>query len=121
VRQHAKETIAKPGSVPVFMDPKVRKRVKVEVHKVDKSHWRKMVHVSIPRVSVDREKYSVNLEEFRPVKILRRVYKPTSRKRRHYVEILDEGIGIGGYVVRFADGHDWAVFPFMRKINEVPH
>lgn len=68
-----------------------------------------MTNVAIPEKQPNREEYSINTSEFRPIKVLSRVYKPTLRRRRRQFDPLDEGIGIGGYIVRFADGHEHCV------------
>jgi hypothetical protein len=87
------------------MDPKVKKRVKV-----DKTNWQTLSSVTIPKnVLLKREEYVINTAEFKPVKILGRVYKPTLRRRGRINEEIDQGIGIGGYIVKFADGHEYSV------------
>ena len=91
----------------VFVDPKVKK----QVIKVDKTNWQTMSSVTVSnKVPVRRDRYVMNTAEFKPVKILGRVYKPTLRGRRRRIhEEIDQGIGIGGYIVRFADGHQCCV------------
>jgi hypothetical protein len=69
-----------------------------------------MISVTIPSKPLKREEYIVNTAEFIPVKVLARVYKPTLRRRRRRIDDeVDQGIGIGGYVIRFADGHEYCV------------
>jgi hypothetical protein len=88
------------------MDPKVKKRV----IKVDKTNWQTLSSVTIPKnVLLKREEYVINTAEFKPVKILGRVYKPTLRRRGRISEEIDQGIGIGGYIVKFGDGHEYSV------------
>ena len=92
----------------VFVDPKVKKRV----IKVDKTNWQTLSSVTVPqKVPLKREEYVINTAEFIPVRILGRVYKPTlrRRRRRRMDEEIDQGIGIGGYVVQFGDGHEYSV------------
>lgn len=91
------------------MDPKVKKRV----IKVDKTKWQRMSSVTVStKVPGRRDEYVMNPAEFKPVKILGRVYKPALRRRgRRRQQEIDHGIGIGGYIVQFADGHEYSV-PF---------
>lgn len=71
----------------------------------------------IPKKHIRREEYVVNSKEFILVKVVRRVYKVSRRGRRRYgggekgmqMGMEDEGIGIAGYVIRFADGHEHTV------------
>jgi hypothetical protein len=99
VRQH-KKLEQKPE---LFVDPKVKSfqtnRIKNKIFQ----------SVDIPEIPLHREDFAVNSAEFKPVKVLQRVYKPTLRRRR--VMDIGEGIGIGGYVIRFADGHEYCVYP----------
>lgn len=91
----------------VFVDPKVKKRV----IKVDKTKWQRMSSVTVStKVPGRRDEYVLNPAEFKPVKILGRVYKPALRRRgRRRQKEIDQGIGIGGYIVQFADGHEYSV------------
>jgi hypothetical protein len=98
VRQHA------PPKRELFVDPRVQKRVKV-----DKTNWETMSSVDVQPQSLDRHQYLVNSREFIPVKVLQRVYKPAPRRRRRVYEEVDPRVGIGGYVIRFADGHEHCV------------
>ena len=97
------------------MDPKVRKRV----IKVDKTNWQRMTSVCVSKKPrLNREEYIMNSAEFKPVQILSRVYKPTLRRRRKVYEEVDEGIGIGGYLIRFADGHEYCVIFLLIPVNK---
>ena len=87
------------------MDPRVRKRVKI-----DKTNWETMSSVAVQPQSLDKQQYLVNSKEFKPAKVLQRVYKPTLRRRRRIYEEDGTRIGIGGYIIRFADGHEHCVF-----------
>jgi hypothetical protein len=89
------------------VDPKVEQRVT----KIDKTKWQTISSIIAPKVPVDKEQYVMNMEEFKPVKILRRVYKPSIRRRWRKHEEDDIGIGIGGYTIRFQDGHEYSVHP----------
>jgi hypothetical protein len=88
------------------VDERVRKRVKT-----DRTNWESMSSVTVQTVPLEKEQYLVNSKEFTPVKVLQRVYKPTRRRRRRPTTYEEEvNIGIGGYVVRFADGHEHCVY-----------
>ena len=100
VRQHV------PPKRQLFVDPRVQKRVKVE-----KSNWETISSVAVQTRPLDKKEYLVNSKEFKPVKVLQRVYKPTFRRRRRVYQEVDTRIGIGGYVIRFADGHEHCVCP----------
>lgn len=100
VRQKAKE----PRKKEIFIDEQVKQRVEA-----DKSKWQKMSSVTVSVSPPEREKYAMNSAEFIPVKVLRRVYKPTTLRRRRNYHDIEEGIGIGGYVIRFLDGHEHCV------------
>jgi hypothetical protein len=99
VRQH-KKVEQKPE---LFVDPKVKS------FQINKTNNQTFQSVDIPQISLNREDFAVNSAEFKPVKVLERVYKPTLRRRRGID--ASEGIGIGGYVIRFADGHEFCVYP----------
>jgi len=65
---------------------------------------------------VSREAYVLDSREFMPVMVVRRIYRVSSGRGRRRggvreagLGVEDEGIGIGGYVVRFADGHECSV------------
>jgi hypothetical protein len=88
------------------VDPRVRKRVKV-----DKTNWETLSSVAVQPQSLDKQQYLVNTKEFKPAKVLQRVYKPTLRRRRRIYEEDGPRIGIGGYIIRFADGHEHCVYP----------
>jgi len=62
-------------------------------------------------VGVKRELYSVNTKEFKVSRILERVYKPTLRRRKYFDLQPEGGIGIGGYIIEFEDGHQTKVHP----------
>ena len=100
VRQHV------PPKRELFVDPRVQKRVKA-----DKTNWETMSSVDVLPQSLDRQQYLVNSNEFKPVKVLHRVYKPIPRRRRTMYEEANPRLGVGGYVIRFADGHEHCVFP----------
>jgi hypothetical protein len=94
----------------VFVDPRIKNRVKV-----DKSKWKTMPSVIVGPLSLKREEYIMNLDEFKPVKVLGRVYKPVLRRRREKIfDKPDEGTRIGGYNIRFGDGHECYVTPTIR-------
>lgn len=119
VRQHTTSPTTLPARRGVFVDPKVEKRV-IEV---DKTNWQSIASVNVPAYPMDREGYVMNSAEFIPVKIIGRVYKPTlrgrssfyeptfRRRRTVYQKQIDQGIGIGGYIVQFHDGHEVCVLP----------
>lgn len=99
--------VEKTAKQEVFFDPRVKKSVKV-----DKSKWNTMTSVTIDPVSLNREEYIMNIEEFKPVKVLRRVYKPILRRfGRTIADEPDKGTGVGGYIIRFGDGHEYCVLP----------
>jgi hypothetical protein len=72
-----------------------------------------MSSVTIGPLTLNREEYIMNVAEFKPVKVLGRVYKPAlrRRRRRRMYNKPDEGLGIGGYIIRFGDGHEYCVPP----------
>jgi hypothetical protein len=83
-------------------------RRKIVFQDVDRSRWRGIQSVEIPEVPVNREEYVLDSREFKVVKIVGRVYKPSERRRRVYDD-NGQGIGIGGYIIRYADGHEFCV------------
>lgn len=103
VRQKRKE---EPPQKRLFVDPKVKSLYR----ETDKSKWKTLDCVEVPYKSMNKNLYRINSAEFRPVKIVKRVYKPTIQRRRRIHEEILEGIGIGGYVVRFGDGHEHCVY-----------
>jgi len=79
------------------------------------------VEVRIPE-GLRREEWGVDSREFKVLKVLRRVYKQSGMRRRRRrgpegeddEEEADDGIGVGGYVIRFADGREHTVhFPYL--------
>jgi hypothetical protein len=93
----------------LYVDPKVKKRLKLDSTS-GPPKGQPMLSVTIPSKNIKREDYTLNTAEFIPVKVLGRVYKPTVRRRRRQIfNEVDQGIGIGGYVIRFADGHEHCV------------
>lgn len=95
----------------VYVDPRVRKRVSV-----DRSKCVGLQGVEVPVRQVRRDEYIVNSAEFKPVEILGRVYKPSLRRRRRVYVDDDETIGIGGYIIRFDDGHQFTVSSLCVKL-----
>jgi len=93
----------------LFVDEGIKRRIKkINIADVDKSKWRGIDVVSVPEIQVPKEEYVVNSNEFKVVEVVGRVYKPSVRRKRIYDD-GGMGIGIGGYIVRYADGHEFCV------------
>ena len=77
--------------------------------------WSKLVPleaVKVPVRQLQKEAYLVNSAEFKPAEIVGRIYKPSLRRGKRIYEDEDESLfGIGGYIIRFEDGHQYAVSP----------
>ena len=77
---------------------------------VDRSKWVALEAVELPPRAIKREGYLVNSAEFKPVEIVGRVYKSSIRRGQRVYEHEDDSIfGIGGYIIRFQDGHEYSV------------
>jgi hypothetical protein len=84
--------------------------------RIDRSKWTPLEAVEVPVKDVRKEEYLVNTAEFKPVEVVGRIYKPSIRRGRRIYEDEDESIfGIGGYIIRFDDGHQYAVLPTMQN------
>jgi len=93
------------------LDEGIKRTIKkINLADLDRSNWRGIDVVSVPEIQVRKEEYLVNSNEFKIVEVVGRVYKPSSRRKRMYDD-GGMGIGIGGYVVRYADGHEFCVTP----------
>jgi hypothetical protein len=111
----------------LFVDEALVRR-KIKFGSEERSRWKKIRFVEIPEVPVKKEEYILDSREFKVVKVVGRVYKPSARRRRVY-EDNGLGIGIGGYIIRYADGHEFCVpppvlkFPFfqVRELMEDPN
>jgi hypothetical protein len=109
VRQHQEKS---PPKKKVFVDPKIKQQ-----SSVDRSKSLPMISVTIPFKPIPRDEYLINSKEFIPVKVLDRIYKPTVRRRRRRIyKEGDQGIGIGGYIILFADGHEHSVPPLTLRL-----
>jgi hypothetical protein len=91
----------------LFVDEALVRR-KVKFEEVDRSRWQGIQFVEVPKVPLKREEYVLDSREFKVVKVVGRVYKPSERRRRVYDD-NGQGIGIGGYIIRYADGHEYCV------------
>ena len=93
----------------LFVDDGIKRRIKkINLADLDRSKWRGIDNVSVPEIQVPKEEYLVNSNEFKIVEVVARVYKPSLRRKRIYDD-GGMGIGIGGYIVRYADGHEFCV------------
>jgi len=78
--------------------------------------------IQLPKLGgVMRELYSVNTKEFKVSKILERVYKPSFRRIKYFDLQPEGGIGIGGYIVEFEDGHQTKVYHLSHFVNHLSH
>jgi hypothetical protein len=111
-----------PAKKALYVDPRVKKRLKLDTTS-GQPKGQPMISVTIPSKPLAREEYILNTAEFIPVKVLARIYKPTLRRRRRRIDNeVDQGIGIGGYVIRFADGHEHSVpLPLLDCAESVPY
>lgn len=105
MRQHAEKRKE------LFIDERIKRRIKrVDIADVDRSKWWGIDVVAVPERQVRKEEYVVNSKEFKVVEVVGRVYKPSlQRERVHHNRGGNAGIGIGGYIVRCADGHEFCV------------
>jgi hypothetical protein len=106
VQSLAQKLLGEKRKPALFVDEAlVRQEVNFEV---ERNRWPGIQSVQVPEVPLRREEYFLDSREFKVVKVVGRVYKPSQRRRRVYDD-NGMGIGIGGYIIRYADGREFCV------------